>query len=653
MYKSFLKVVLSVLLISFTGCRPDYNPPDLAENQSKNIKENTKKNNNITNNNFNKNNKSKNINSNKIVTEVYVDSKVESDGYGSLEHPFNELRKALNSLGKTETIHLASGEYTMPLRWTIKNKVKILGKGTEDTFLISENNEVVKWQNHGVLTIDNISINCPLELSGGVQNFRNLKLENADILLEKSIETNIEKSNFTNIKRVKLSKIQKANLKDLNFIHGMSFIISESTELIAENINVENLFGPSVGISFSNSKISNLKIIGTKSREDLEESDINRQEMNWGDGLFIFGGTINLTNSEVKQSADRGIYIERAVAEMKSILVEHSDKRSCLVSSDFADVTVKDSTFHHGNSILFTYNGKLALDNVIVSDARTYGLLAASHSDIIIENSFFHDCNEGHVAVMGEGSKAFINNNEFKNAVNTYCGSFAYMTEPSSFTNNIIEGCAGAGISITEAVDITVEGNTISNIVFDKMFGVMAEGVSVMNATATVSNNTIFNTKGYGIGVLEAAVNISKNIIGPVEDTGISVVDCTQLITTIEENKITKAVAAGIVVLNSVTSIIGNTVEETVYHLARGMAEGILFGMGSTVTVKDNITQNNFRNGITFFDNANGTIENNTITGNLNYGILEDCRSEYAENNVLINENNFSENGQGNSYLCN
>ena len=38
----------------------------------------------------------------------------------------------------------------------------------------------------------------------------------------------------------------------------------------------------------------------------------------------------------------------------------------------------------------------------------------------------------------------------------------------------------------------------------------MAEGVSVISSTGTVSKNTIFDTKGYGIGVLEA-VSIKKS----------------------------------------------------------------------------------------------------------------------------------------------
>jgi parallel beta-helix repeat protein len=383
---------------------------------------------------------------------------------------------------------------------------------------------------------------------------------------------------------------------------------------------------------------------------DVTVSEVTASDATGGDGVSVAGGTFSWAGGAATGVPDRALVLGGGVQATIAGLT--------LGSADRAPLTVMEKSTAAASTIViadvrlgvFVDDASLTLAESTVSRASEFGLLGGSAAAVVVTDSTFTDCPQGHVAVLGAGSSLTAERNHLSGAAQSTCLSVDQTEGVIVLRDNVIESCAGSGISLSMVQGAVIEGNEIRDIELDPIFQEIADGITLLDADVTANGNLIEKTAGYGISVIRTSGTIYGNTIGPVDGVGIAVTEQAPKRPLVKGNTITKAKAAGILVAEAEADLDANTVQKTVLVPAEGMGDGIVFGGGADVLITNNVLTSNQSSGILFFDGATGSIHDNEATGNTLYGIREFC--DGAPSNVTIGDNTLDGNGKGPTSLC-
>jgi len=437
--------------------------------------------------------------------------------------------------------------------------------------------------------------------------------------------------------RIEWTASAPLSLSSLSFAAPFSF---SDGELTLQSITVSGVTGPALKLTDATTTAKTLSVSA------VTEID---GEVGTGDGVDVTGGSIDWDGGSVSATPDRALVLRTTTATLESLNLTSTDRAPLTVSAK-ATVTANSITIDKSRIAVFVDDASLVLSNATISNASTAGLLASADSKTTLTDSTLSDCPEGHVSVIAQGSSLTLERNKLLSAANNSCVSVAQTDGEVIIRDNVVNGCAGGGINLSALDGAVVEGNTIKNITPDPIFKEIADGISLLDASATVSKNTVSDTDGNAIALIRGYGTIEGNIIGPLESVGISVIEKAPQRALVKGNTIVKARAAGVLVLLAEADVENNNISETRFVSAEGLGDGIAFGQGADVKVTDNNVFDNATNGIVFLDGATGQISDNKLTENLLYGIREFCTG--PTNTVTVGENMISGNGAGPTNLC-
>lgn len=368
-----------------------------------------------------------------------------------------------------------------------------------------------------------------------------------------------------------------------------------------------------------------------------------------GDGVVAAGGSLRWSGGSALGVPDRALVLLGAEAEIDSLTLS-SVSRAALTVQDGASVVARDVVIEPGSIGVFVQAASLRLEHATITGAATAALLGGVASSTEVVASTFTDCPQGHVAAQGEGAAITLESSTLRGASMNSC-FFASMTEGAIVVRgNTIETCAGSGVSLYGVSDVTVDGNDISDILPDPIFGELAEGISVLASQGSLTGNRIYDTDSYGISANQSVVTIDGNDLGPTAAAGISLVDPGEAPCVVSHNVVHEATGAGVLMLAAWATLTDNEVTGTRFEPADGFGDGIAFGQGAHATVQGNTLLDNARNGIVFLDGVTGEISGNTASGNAGWGILEFCTGEPSS--VVVGDNTLDGNTLGTQSLC-
>lgn len=406
-----------------------------------------------------------------------------------------------------------------------------------------------------------------------------------------------------------------------------------------QEVGLGEVSGPALSLSGVDARLFDVALT------EVIESD---GEPGSGDGISVTGGSLEWHRGSAS-APDRALLIEGATAELEDLVMTGGD-RAPLTVFDGAAVTATGLTVTDTGIAIYARNASLDLDGVEVARAATAGLMVSAGGDVSVTGSSFSDCPQGHVSVMGEDAAIEITDSSFHNATGAGCLFISQTTGQVTFTGNLIDSCAGSGISLAYLTGAVVEDNELWNILPDPIFPDIADAISLIDSQARLAGNYLHDADGAGIALLRSTAEISGNQIGPTGSTAVSIVDPGSDRTAVTDNQISDAVGVGVLVLNSEADISGNEISATAYSAGDGFGDGVAFGQGADVVATGNSSDDNARNGYVFLDGATGSISDNRATGNGQYGILEFCSGD--PNEVAVGTNTLTGNTLGEQSLC-
>ena len=427
-------------------------------------------------------------------------------------------------------------------------------------------------------------------------------------------------------------------LRDLALGSPLSF---HGGELELRQVSIEAVTAPALTLSATTTRIFDLGV-----GELLSPADQPGQ----GDGVVVEGGSLEWTGGTITQVPDRAVVLNGARATLASLTLA-SQLRAPLTVSDGSDVDASDLVIEDVAIGVFVDQATLRMDQIFVKNAGTAGVMASPLSDVRIRSSTLSDCPNGHISVLGEGASLTVEDSVLDGSIFASCIFASNATGAVVLRGNQVSHCAGSGITLMGLRDAVVEDNDIHDILPDPIFPELADGITVLDASARIANNHIHDTAGYGMSLNRAEAQVEGNQIGQTAEAAITVVEAGTGPVTVSGNTIDQATGAGVIALDGVVvSVIDNVISATAFNPADSFGDGVAFGMGAVVTVSGNTITGSARNGVVFLDGASGSIDGNQASGNGEYGILEFCSG--APNDVVIGANQLDGNTLGPMSLC-
>jgi nitrous oxidase accessory protein NosD len=350
----------------------------------------------------------------------------------------------------------------------------------------------------------------------------------------------------------------------------------------------------------------------------------------------VAGGALTWSDGAITAPEDRGLVLDGAVAAVTGVAFTTGGQRGLLTVQGGAELAATGVTLTGGGIGLYLGEGSATVTGGHFEGFGTSGVLSAAGTHLALLQSTFKDNAGGHVAQVGADATVLVAGCDLDGAQET-CLSAGNTAGALRVLDNTIRHCRGSGISLSAATDILVSGNTIEEIRPDPIFQEVADGISLVDTTATITGNTIGKVDMRGVGIIRSAATLTDNVIGPCGDAGINALDPGADQVVVTGNTISQTVGAGVALLSAPGLIKGNTISGVYYDYSVGLGDGIVFA-ATDATVEDNLCEYNARAGVVFFEGATGVIGGNTLRDNAGYGIAEYCTA--GDNAVTIRADN-------------
>lgn len=409
--------------------------------------------------------------------------------------------------------------------------------------------------------------------------------------------------------------------------------------LEVQNVGSAGAGGPALHLVDTDARLFDLEVSGVVEIEGTET----------GDGVLLEGGTALWRGGGTSAIPDRAVIVRGGSATLEAVTLA-SARRGSITADMGGAAEAIDAAINGGSIGAFASGASLSISGGLVSGAATAGVLTGPGSTVVISGASFAGNPQGHLAALGAGTSVRIEHSDFSGAIDAACISVSTTAGAEVvIDDNQIRGCAGTGISLIDLESATVSNNRISAIGPDPLFPDLAEGITAIDVTAAITDNTIGDTGGNAISGIRAALTATGNVIDGTGAPAISLIDPGTAPSLVSGNQINAATGAGVLVIAATATVESNTISGTAIS-SDNLGDGVAFAGGATVDVLDNTTTGNATNGVVFFDGAAGSVSGNTASGNGQFGILELCNG--AANSVAVGTNNLSANGSGDQSLC-
>lgn len=568
---------------------------------------------------------------------VYVDATAPPGGNGTQTAPLNSLEEALRT-GAINLI-LAPGTYTAPAQLSRETALTITGTSPDQVFLRGEGSAT--WTSTSNLNLSGATLLFSLDLQAAKTTLSDLNFVGDDANLS------IHDGSSASLINLNLSSGQGVEIRDFASVEGKSLELMGAARglkvLRVENADISNSHiadttGPGMYLEDTTAALEDVNITNATGPEDAPAE---------GDALFVRRGSVTFKKGTLSGASDRVVSAHNAELTLEEISI-NGGKSAGLGLEEGASVTLLKSQITGGQVCLFASESTLRVEEGQISQCGNIGALISRASTLLLQRSTMENCPGGHISL--QAASATVENSTFQNASAT-CIAISNTEEEVQLLHNQISSCVGQGISALNTTSIIARGNTISQISPDPTFQV-ADGIGLVDSTATLEQNMISDLDGRGISLLRSTGNLTKNTISGTRDGGISLLDPSTARVEIAENTIQNVNKVGILAFNQEINVRNNQISGVLFDAGEGLGDGIVFGMNTDANVQGNTISGSGANGIVYLDGARGIVEDNTLSENRQYGIREFCITPEATNAVALNRNIFDNNGQGEARSC-
>ena len=266
--------------------------------------------------------------------------------------------------------------------------------------------------------------------------------------------------------------------------HGMC--VEKGSTATLKNIHLENAVKSTLYINSSKVKMEDVTVIGGK--------------------LYAIYATQNadveMYDVTVKDTQNRGIYIERSAVNMDGITVEGTEQNGIYTLGDGTTVHINNANISKtGTSGVGVSKGKVTITNSKIENTTKEGVAVLENGTVTIEGTTIRD--NGNFAIGNYGGKVTAKNVQIYDTMNVS----VKLTEGGNFS--------GDGLVIMNSAKqaISVEGGSSATVVNTEISGTKMAAVYVDRSTLTMKHSTVSNTASYGV----AAKNNGKAILDYVD----------------------------------------------------------------------------------------------------------------------------------------
>ena len=266
--------------------------------------------------------------------------------------------------------------------------------------------------------------------------------------------------------------------------HGMC--VEKGSTATLKNIHLENAVKSTLYINSSKVKMEDVTVIGGK--------------------LYAIYATQNadveMYDVTVKDTQNRGIYIERSAVNMDGITVEGTEQNGIYTLGDGTTVHINNANISKtGTSGVGVSKGKVTITNSKIENTTKEGVAVLENGTVTIEGTTIRD--NGNFAIGNYGGKVTAKNVQIYDTMNVS----VKLTEGGNFS--------GDGLVIMNSAKqaISVEGGSSATVVNTEISGTKMAAVYVDRSTLTMKHSTVSNAASYGV----AAKNNGKAILDYVD----------------------------------------------------------------------------------------------------------------------------------------
>jgi hypothetical protein len=372
-------------------------------------------------------------------------------------------------------------------------------------------------------------------------------------------------------------------------------------------------------------------------RLTLNNLTVSNGSSAWGGCIWVFGGTLNATQTTIQNCAAHPSYIFSgdggAIFGLNATIA-------------MTDTTILHNSVESNGGGIYLYDGQATLNNVsILNNTANYtytgsggGVYLTATAQLTAYNS---QISNNHIGYTGQGGGLYAYSSTLK----------LYNTVAS---NNLANNAADGGGLYVERGSVLVSGGAVSGN--DGLYD--GGGMSIQNARADLTGVTLdgndASSNGGGLYAFQSTVNltdvvISRNTAGS-DGAGIHCYQCTGkfLRVTVDGNSATSRDGGGLLAYLSTLAIRDSTIRNNSNRYGGG-----IYNSDSTLTL-DGVTLNSntatslgggfYNEGLAYLTNA--TLSANTaITGGAIYNRPYANQAFITLTNVTVKDNSATDGG--------
>ncbi len=574
----------------------------------------------------------------------FVDADSASGGDGSQNAPLQTVAAALAMAPPGATINVAEGVYVEQIR--IEQRVELVGDGgvtlqaTEVPTLLIDSNEAV--------VLESLTIHGAAVEAGSIVDLSSVGLVGGEspALTAADSELNIVGGRISGGQSGCISvEGGTVSVTDVLVESCSGFGLSATTveSLFLSGLELSEITGVAILLTESNVTADEISI------QDVASDQVNTDD---GHGISATGGVLTIDRSSFSRVETRGVVVRGGDLTITNSAFTGAGLTALAIMPAFegpeGTAEILDCQFESNSTDVFVSGSTASITGCMFTESM-HPILTDT-SALVVERNVFEDIRDSFVSLIQPRQTVIRDNRgQYSDAA---CVFSSYADDGLEILNNTFTHCRGAGISVSDSADVEIADNSLEDIREDLAFPNVGDGLTIIDSHVRVANNRIVRTVGTGIGALRITGTIEGNDIQDSNIGGIQLTDCRQGDLEMIGNSLDRIVGPGFMVLNSEVVLRDNVAQNGTLS-PEGFGDGIALADGSEATVIGNQLTDNARNGLVVLGGVQATIEDNTISNNREYGIRVYCESDdLEESDVILIDNEFRDNGSGETSLC-
>ncbi len=581
-----------------------------------------------------------------VEAPVFVDAAAAPGGDGTLTRPYVSLAEGLVAVAGGGELVVAEGRYAMPGRVTLADTVRIRGAGAGLTVLAAG---VEVGIEAGSLRLNDLDLELDAVVDADALRMASVDvLADAKLTLRAVSSLEIEVGRFEDADTLTIEGGASVVLRDTVWAGGRGARIRDVAQLAADGLSFADIGGVALWIERTDGTLTSSAVQDVWARADEYPLD--------GVCIQIDRGSKQLDRVSAVRCERRGMAFANGEASLTDVTIAGGGLTGLSVQIG-AVVSAERLNAVDTNTLVFVNGAQATLDAPRLELARSTGILASDGAALVVRDAFMSECPDGHISVLGEGTSLTLLDSVLQDTTTASCVQIADTRAAQRIENNTIVRCAGAGVGVLEADDVSLLGNEIAGVRPDPLLPELADGVQLVDARVILRGNHIHDNDGAGVSGARSTGTLEGNRILDCGDAGIRLVDPfvgqdVDSPSIVADNVIQRTRGVGVFAFTTFAEVRSNRIVDVQWVPADGLGEGVLFGTGGFVSVVDNDIQGSGGNGVLFVDGAVGQVVGNFVSGSGMAGIRELCADGLADNDVVVGDNVIEASTTADIELC-